>query len=401
MDLHWLSTLTLGTRLSLACAALSATLVIVVVSLATATSPRNSLIDEGGAIIADQLAQSATEYIIEKDSLALQALLSELTKKPLIAYANIEDASHQIVVESGPRQLHRGTMRPFTSSVQLQDSLIGYANIHVAGAASPAMSTMMVLLLGATVFALVFVLAQSWLRGLDQALQLLARRINAAVAGSDKDTRAITVSSIQTMCNTIEQLTPPPPGKVADKRAVLALRLPELARDALPPEQLGPITSAVQAFAHDGRAAISERGDGWLLLFTSGDDTAVRILNCARELQQMLADNIDYAMAIDMEAETAAQCDSQLQGFHWQRLCDNAYQMAAGRNSIMLGRLALCDNSVNQQVTVQQDDAEHYRVTGFRDETAAQGDMDEVAKVTVQPVSNAKQLMVVPSALSH
>ncbi len=401
MDLHWYSTLTLGTRLSFACAALSATLVIVLVSLATATSPRNSLIDEGGAIIADQLAHSATEYIIEKDSLALQTLLRELTEKPLIAYASIEDASHQIVVESGPRQLHRGTMRAFTSSVQLQDSLVGYANIHVAGAASPAMSAIMVLVLGGIVFLLVFVVAQSRLRSLDQALQLLARRIHSAVAGDDNTTKAVTVATIETMCNTIKKLTPPPPEQVADKRAVLALRLPDLARDALLPEHLSTTATAVAELANTWRATTSERGDGWLLLFTRGDDTAVRLLGCARELQAILADDIEYAMAIDMESETAAQGSSELQGFHWQRLCEAAYQMAQASNSIMLGRLALCDNSVNQQVTVQQDDAEFYRVSGFRDETEALDDFDEAAKLTPQPVSDTKQIMVPPSALAH
>ncbi len=105
--------------------------------------------------------------------------------------------------------------------------------------------------------------------------------------------------------------------------------------------------------------------------------------------------------AIDMEPETAAQGSSELQGFHWQRLCEAAYQMAQASNSIMLGRLALCDNSVNQQVTVQQDDAEFYRVSGFRDETEALDDFDEAAKLTPQPVSDNKQIMVPPSALAH
>lgn len=399
MDLHWYSTLSLGIKLSLVCAALSAAVVIVLVSLVSTTSPRNSLVDEGGGIIADQLAQNATEYIIEKDSLALQTLLAELTEKPMIAYASIENASHQIVVESGPRQLHQGTMRAFTSPVQLQDSLVGYANIHVAGAASPAMSAIVVLVLGGIVFSLVFVVVQSRLRNLDQALELLSRRIDCAVAGGKQTPKVVTVATIETMCQDIQQLTPPPPEQTAEKRAVLALRLPDLARDALPLEQLRDSAKAVAGFAASAKATVSERGDGWLLLCTRGNNTAARVLGCARQLQQaMLAEGIDYAMAIDMESGGVPEDSDELQGFHWQRLCDNTYQMAQASNAIMLGRLALCDNNVNQQVAVQQDDAELYRVTGFRDDTEASADFDEVVELTPQPASD--QILSPPSTMS-
>jgi hypothetical protein len=350
--------------------------VIVLVSLATASSPRNSLIDQGGAIITGQLAQSSTEYILEKDSLALQALLTELTQKPLIAYARIEDANHQILVESGSQQLHRNTMRSFTSTIQLHDSVVGYASIHIAGAASPAMSAVAVLLLGIIVLALVFLLVRSRLKGLDQALQVLAQRLGVAAAASKDDTGATTIADIQHLCETLEQLTSQSAADTGEKRAVLALRLPALAADQLAPEQLAPIAETVKQSALGWQASVSERADGWLLLFTCGDDIAPRMLASARALQNTLPGDIDYAMAINMESETAPLQGAPLQGFHWQRLCDAAYQLAQGKNSLMLTRLALSNNDINQQLTVQQDDTGLYRVTGFRDDDSDQAETE-------------------------
>ena len=375
--MHRYSALSIGTRLSLASAALSATVVIVLVSLATATSPRNSLIDQGGAIIAGQLAQSSTEYILEKDSLALQALLTELTQKPLIPYASIEDANHQILVESGSQQLHRSTMRPFTSTIQLHDSVVGYASIHIAGAASPAMSAVVVLLLGIMVLALVFLLVRSRLKGLDRALQVLAQRLGIAVAASEGDNGATTIADIHQLCEALEQLTPQTAAETDEKRAVLALRIPALAADKLAPEQLAPIAETVKQSALRWQASVSERADGWLLLFTCGDDIAPRTLASARALQNTLPGDIDYAMAISMESETAPAQGAPLPGFHWQRLCDAAYQLAQNKNSLMLTRLALSNNDINQQLTVQQDDTGCYRVTGFRDHESDQAETED------------------------
>jgi hypothetical protein len=382
--LYWYSSLSIGARLSLASAALSATVVIVLVSLATATSPRNSLIDQGGTIIAGQLAQSSTEYILEKDRLALQALLTELTQKPLIAYARIEDENHQLLVESGSRQMHRNTMQAFTRTIQLHDGIVGYASVHVAGAASPAMSAVMVLLLGVIVLALVFMLLRSRLKGLDLALQVLAQRLGVAVAAGKGGAAAKTVADILHLCEALEQLAPQTTMASSEKRAVLALRLPALAADKLAAEQLAPIAEAVAQSAVRWQASIRERADGWLLLFTCGDDTAVRTLASARALQNTLSGDTDYAMAISIEPDTAPVQDTLLQGFHWQRLCDAAYQMAQGENALILTRLALSNNDVNQQVTVQQDDTEFYRVTGFRDdESEHQADIEAPAPCPV------------------
>lgn len=365
--MQWYSALSLGTRLALASAALSAILVAFLVSLATANSPRNALVDQGGTIIASQLAQSATEYMLENDSLALQALLSELTQSALISHASIADASHRILAESGSQQTNAGVSREFTSEISLHDSVVGHVTIHILGAASPAVSAVIVLLLAVLVFALVFTFVHIRLRVLDQALQNLGQHLDAALPDSEGPAAAKGLTDIDSYCRMLEQLLPATTEKTADKRAVLALRLPALGAEELTTEQLVQLVQTIEHAARNGDASIYQRSDGWLLMFTSGDNTALRTLDCARLLQTTLGGQFDFAMAMHMEAAPRVAQNTELDDFRWQRLCDSAYQMAQRENSLMLSRLALSDNGVHQRVTVEQDIAELYRVTGYCD----------------------------------
>lgn len=368
--MHWITNLAIGSRLSLLSAALSTALVLLVVSLATATSPKDSLINQGGDIIADQLAYGATEYILGQDNLALQALLSELSKQSLVAYASIADASDKLLAQSGSAQLAGKRSRQFTSPIELNDSVVGYANIVLAGAAAPAMPASRILLLAALVFALVFVFVRFQLQRLDHTLLSLAQRFKL-------DIHHASAADLDQLCETLQQLAPPPVPIPALKPAVLALRLPGLAQDALSPAELAVIDANLVQLAHAADATIRECADGYLVLLSCGNHTGRRALECARSLQQTLPANIAYGMAIAVDAEKQKDTRAILQKFHWQRLCDNTYQLAAQENTLLLSRSALSEHDIHQRVSVAQGDGDHYRVTGFRDpvqpETASPG----------------------------
>lgn len=389
--MHWYLSQSLGMRLSLACAGVSALLVVFLVSLATATSPRNSLVDQSGTIIVDQLAEGAAGYIVEQDNLALQALLSQLTSKPLIAFASIADADHKILVESGSGAFYPKTMRRFSTTVRLHDSVVGYVEMYIAGAASPAMSAVLVLILGVLVFSLVLLFVLLRLKALDQALQRMSRTLGNVLPGESPGEPVKSVADIHGVCEAMQQLVPLPMPEAARKRAVLALRLPQLADDRLDPQQLAAQRARVEQVAKSWQGTIRDCADGWQLLFTTGSDTALRVLAGACFLQQALDPATDYAMAVNLEADAAGEQDSTLRGFNWQRLCDNAHQAATVDNAVMLTRLALCDNGVNQRVTVEQDESGEYRITGFG---------EEVACLVGERVSTKKPAVLAESGLS-
>lgn len=376
-------------RLSLACAAVSAVLVVFLVSLATATSPRNTLVDQSGAIIAGQLANSASEYVVEGDKLALQTLLKELTRGDLIAYANIEDAEHRLLVESGSRGFNQKTMRQFTSTIQVHDSVVGHVKLNMAGAASPAMSAVLVLLLGATVFSLVLLFVLFRLRALDQALQQMGATLDVLLPGESHQDPVKSVADIHLACEAMRQLVPAPSPRAANNYAVMAIRLPALAKDALPQEQLCSAAELVEHAAERWQGLVAECADGWLLQYTTGDDTPLRLLASARYLQAVLDSQLSYAMAMGVESEGAMALDDRRRRFQWQALCDSTRELACQHQALVLTRLTLCNNGIHPRVTVEQDEAGLYQVTGFSEEVEQPltDELQEEPETNLQAVS--------------
>lgn len=354
-----------GQRLSLACASIAALVVIVFASIATINSPRQTELQQSGDIIASQLAHSAAPYIVSHDRLALQTLLHELKQSPLILAARIEDAGHSLIVESGGNTVDANSVGQFSAPIEVHDSIVGHATVLLRGAQAPAMSAATILLLGVLVFAAVAAFASLRLRALDQSLQRLAATVSAIVPGAKGTPELPLNSDIDQVCRALQQRAPMHP---APRRAVLALRLAKLANDSLEKPQLAAQCELVEHVAARWQGQLSEDSDGWQLLFTTGADTARRMLASARYLHDALDGHFDYAMALGLEAEFGSEDGQLMRRFNWRRLRDATSQLASTPNALVLPRLVLCDPGIHQYVTVEQDESEDYRVTGFCDQ---------------------------------
>ncbi len=361
----WYSNLTIGNRLSLSSAALSAAVVILITALAAALMPRDSLVEHSGNIIVGQLANGAAEYILGNDNLALQAILNDLSRQGIIAYASVEDATHSILAESNAASTSSKSAQEFSSAIQIHDTIVGYARIKLAGTTAPVLPPSVILLLGVLIFGATFAMIQLYLKRFFQTLQCVAKRLAPSIDTHQHGTFA----ELDRICQTMEQLASNMPRSPASKRAILALRLPGVATASIESGCLADLLQSLRRLEQHQQCEIQARADGWLLLFTTGSDTAFRALQTARILQALLVDDIDYAMAISRE-ERANDPDMPMDYvFGWQQLCDTTYQSASRGKTLLLCRSALSDQAVHDQVSVAQDDSDHYRVTAYRNTT--------------------------------
>ena len=385
----WYSNLAIGTRLSLSSAALSAAVVILIAALAAASMPRDSLVEHSGNIIVGQLANGAAEYILDNDNLALQAILNDLSRQGIIAYASVEDATHSILAESNAASTSTKGAQEFSSTIQIHDTIVGYARIKLAGTTAPALAPSMILLLGLLIFGATFAMIQLYLKRFFQTLQCVANRLAPNVDTHQHGTFA----ELDRICQTMEQLASNMPRSPASKRAILALRLPGVATASIEPERLADFLKSLRRLAQLQQGEMQARADGCLLLFTTGSDTAFRALQTARSLQALVAEDIDYAMAISREERTNDPDMPMNYVFVWQQLCDTTYQSASRVKTLLLCRSALSDQAVHDQVSVAQDDSDHYRVTGYRNSTEISerdGDLPvEATKTTAESLATS------------
>ncbi len=359
--MHWPSSLTIGTRLSLSSAALSAALVVIVVALGAAAAPRESRLDQGGSIIAGQLADGATEYILDKDNLALQALLNDLTRQSLITFASVEDATHSVLAESHYASVTSSGVREFSSPIQIHDTIVGYARIGLVGPSAPLLPSSVILFLGILVFTAAFALMQLFLRRFHSTLQLVSDQLGIDYSHH----RSGTFKELDRICEALEQMACKIPQCPATQRAALALRIPGLEHDTLEPPRLARLIQALRQLAQRQNAELHLRADGCLLLFTTGDAVCSRALQSAQTLQSLLAGDHGYSMAIAREDRTNDPDKSVEYIAHWQQLCEQTYQLATRENSLLLCRSALSDPGICDKVTVSQDDSGHFQVTAF------------------------------------
>ncbi len=358
----WFSNLAIGTRLSLSSAALSAAVVILITALAAASMPRDSRVEHSGNIIVGQLANAATEYILDNDNLAIQAILNDLSRQAIITYASIEDANHSILAESNAASATGKEVQEFSSAIQIHNAVVGYARIRLAGTTGPVLPPSLVLLIGLLIFGATFAMLRLYLQRFFQTLQYLSTRLAPNIDTHPHGTFA----ELDRICQSMELLASHMPRSPASKRAILALRLPGVVTASIESWRLAGLLGSLQRLAQVRQCEIQTRADGFLLLFTTGGDTAFRALQTARSLQAFLADGIDYAMAISRE-ERANDPDMPMDYvFAWQQLCDRTYQSATRDRTLLLCRSALSDQAVHDQVSVAQDDSDLYRVIGYR-----------------------------------
>ena len=362
--MHWFSNLTIGSRLSLSTAALSAALVTVVVGLGAASFPGDARLDSGGRIIASQLADSATQYILDKDSLALQALLNDLSRQALIGFAAVEDATHSVLAESHSAETSRPESREFSSPIQIHETIVGYARIGLAGTSSPMLPSTVILLLGVVVFAAVYGLMQLLLKRFHSTLHQLSEQLGKEGSGH----RPGFFGELDALSEALEQAAHTMPKSSAAQRAVLALRIPKLEQEAVEPHRVASTIQALHQLARRQQGELHLRADGCLLLFTTGDAPCSRALGCARTLQSLLASGPEYAMAIAREDKANVPDQPVEYIARWHQICEKTYKLANREHSLMLCRSALSDPDVCDKVNVSQDDTGHYRVTAFVDE---------------------------------
>lgn len=363
--MHWYLSLPLGMRLSLACAAVSALLVIFFVSLATATSPRSELLEQSGNIIAGQLAQGAAEHLVDEDRLALQGLLLELTRQPLIAYASIADNQQQMIVESGVLDARAGAAQRFSAPLVFHGVELGTADIVLANGAPPPMSPVLVLFLGVLVFSLVLLFVVLRLKALDQALQRMSSTLGSLLPDTCPREPVKSVADLQGVCEAMQKLVPLPGPESAARRAVLAISLPQLTEDTLGAAPLKRREDLLHQAADHWHGSLRECVDGWQLIFTTGCETAQRALACAHFLQVNGDEAVEQALAIQTEGHAAANDNPSLRNMHWQRLCEEARLLADKPGEVCITRQTLCEEGIADQVTVEQDESGNYRVTGF------------------------------------
>ncbi len=379
--MYWFSNLTIGTRLSLSSAAASSALVVLVIALAAASIPRDSRLEQSGNIIVGQLANGAKEYILEKDSLALQAVLNELSRQAIIAYAGVEDATHSVLAESHSAWKADHKAREFASPIQIHDTIVGYARVELVGTAAPLLPWSTILLLGLLVFGAAFALTQLYLQRFHSTLQ----RVSARLSKESLNPRQGTFRELDNICQALERLTDDMPLRAADQRAVLALRIPGLQSGLMEPARVASLIQSLKQLARRNKGELHLRADGCLLLFTTGDTPCFRALESARSLQSLLANDQGYAMAIAREEKANDPNQPVDYIFRWQQLCEQTYQLATRENSLLLCRSALSDPAVHDQVSVSQDDSGHYRVNGLHCNTETRASESDNPALTGSP----------------
>jgi hypothetical protein len=316
------------------------------------------------------LADGATEYILDNDNLALQALLNDLTRQSLITFASVEDATHSVLAESHYAAVTSGGVREFSSPIQIHDTVVGYARIGLVGASAPLLPSSLILFLGLLVFTAAFALMQLFLRRFHSTLQLVSDQLGIANSHQGSGT----FRELDRVCAALEQMARKMPQCPAAQRAALALRIPGLEHERLEPARLARLLQALRQLAQRQNAELHLRADGCLLLFTNGDAVCSRALESAQTLQALLAGDHSYAMAIAREGRTNDPDKSVEHIAHWQLLCERTYQLATRENSLLLCRSALSDQGIYNKVTVSQDDSGHFQVTAFRGEEESEPD---------------------------
>lgn len=366
-QVQWYYRLGLGRRLAFGSAALSALIVAALLSVADTRTERNHAADASNAIIAAQLANGAAEFIINGDRLALQALMSEVTRFPTVTFAAVRDPDQRTLVESGTANLEGREFTTYRHPCKLGDGAVGSVEIQVQQTDFRQFNPTHIALLSGVVFILNASLLLFYLHGLDATLRLAIRRLRElapATAGGSPLALLRTLSG-----NTAQRYGPLAEGRPA---SALALRLPALA-EGFPgtrpnPLRLADIVGQVTQIAEQHLGRVSGRQDGWLIEFR-GDDTAARALRCAATLRDALDSEswqLDWSITVDREALRDDSAKPALRALQWQRSCDQLYRQTADLEGLLLTRLALSDPAINHCVQVCEEDGDLYRVTQIR-----------------------------------
>ena len=367
---QWYYRMGLGRRLALGSAALTALIVAALLSLADYRTERNRSTDASNAIIAAQLAGSAAEFIINRDHLALQALLGELTRHPAVVFATVKDQEQRTLAESGTAGIEGKSLATYSQPCKLGDDAVGSVDIQVRQPDARQFNLTHITLLSGVVFILCASLLLLHLHGLDAALSLANRRLRTVVPAPATPQPGSPLALLGALSsNAADRYGPLTAGQPA---VALALRLPELAED-FPgqrpnPVRLAEVVQSVTQIADQQLARLSGRHDGWLLEFRSGDGRAARAMRCAARLREALESgswNHDWHMTLDLEALRDDGASPALRELQWQRNCDRLYQQTAAHKGLLVTRLALSEAAINQRVQVSELDGDWYRVTQF------------------------------------
>jgi hypothetical protein len=84
---------------------------------------------EFGRTTVTQLSEQYSQYLVNKDVLSLNVLVTNLTKQTPIAYVGVYDESNRLIVQSGK---HRKDNQDYTADITFQDAMIGLVRVTVS-----------------------------------------------------------------------------------------------------------------------------------------------------------------------------------------------------------------------------------------------------------------------------
>ena len=130
---------------------LPAFIISILVTWLTLSQANSTLLREGsrfGNTIADQLAITATDYLVNQDALSLNIMLRNLLNQGDIAHVAVYDAERNLIAQAGKRDIAHSV---FTRDITSHNTLMGHLKL---GLQSDKMPILSVIITASTLFSL-------------------------------------------------------------------------------------------------------------------------------------------------------------------------------------------------------------------------------------------------------